>query len=99
MSTSKDDIRRWLKEAKQRGATHMLVVVDTFDHEDYPVDVLPSQDPETVYKSYNGKEMQRVMEAYNLSLDLESQLNEHRSHHLEKEKEEHKLDKVIRTMG
>jgi hypothetical protein len=39
MSTTKTDIAVWLKEGKQRGATHTMIVCDTFSYEDYPVHV------------------------------------------------------------
>ena len=37
MATTKEDLRQWYKEASRLKATHMIVVYDTFDHEDYPV--------------------------------------------------------------
>jgi hypothetical protein len=57
----------------------MLVVCDTFDHEDYPVFVNKDQQVRSVYDEYNDKNMQRVMEVYNLGLPLEPQLNEMRA--------------------
>ncbi len=61
----------------------MIVVCDTFDHEDYPVYVKPGEDVRKKYAEYDGPNMQRVMEVYALHLDLESQLNEHRAKHFE----------------
>ena len=83
MGTTQADIRRWLTEAKEEGATHLIVVCDTFDHEDYPVSVKPGDDVKAKFDEHNGKSMQRVMEVYALHLDWESQLNEHRSFHFE----------------
>lgn len=79
MSTSRDEIREWLARARKANATHMIVVCDTYDHEDYPIDVMPGQDVRQVYDQYNGPNMQRVMEIYNLSMDLEAQLLETRA--------------------
>jgi hypothetical protein len=79
MGTSRDDIRTWLKAALKKGATHVIVVCDTFDHEDYPVEVVSGQDVRKVYAEHNGPNMQRVMEVYNLSMDIEKQLLEHRA--------------------
>lgn len=79
MSTSRQEIRSWLVDAKALGMTHCIIVCDTYDHSDYPVYVKPGQDPHQIYRNYNGVDMQRVMEVYNLSMDLEKQLNEHRS--------------------
>jgi hypothetical protein len=84
MATTQDDIRRWLKDAKKEGATHLLVVCDTFDHGDYPVSVKPGEDPRKVAGKYaRGENMQRLMEVYALHLDWEAQLAEHRSFHYE----------------
>jgi len=79
MSTQKDDIRRWLERGKEEKATHLIVVCDTWDHEDYPVFVSPEENVYEVVNGYNGKDMQRVMEVYNLSMDWDEQLNQFRS--------------------
>ena len=83
MGTTQADIRGWLKHAKEGGATHMLVVCDTYDHADYPVDVMPGEDVKAAFAKHDGPNMQRVMEVYALHLDLESQLKEHRAYHIE----------------
>lgn len=81
--TTRDTIRSWLVDAKRVGATHVVVVCDTFDHGDYPVNVMPGSDVRDVFEKYNGHNMQRVMEVYALHLDIETQLNEHRAKHFE----------------
>ncbi len=80
--TTQDDIRQWLLRGKEEGATHVIVVCDTFDYDDYPVMVSPKQSVHEVMEEYNGKNMQKIMEVYNLSMDLEKQLNEGRSYNL-----------------
>jgi hypothetical protein len=62
MSTTHEDIARWLKEGKAKGATHLIVVCDTFDHDDYPVYVMPGENARAKEAEYNGKSMQRVHE-------------------------------------
>jgi len=79
MATTKQDIREWFERGVEQGATHLIVVCDTFNYEDYPVYVEKGQDAKKVYEAHNGPNMQRVMEVYNLSQDMEEQLNEHRS--------------------
>lgn len=74
MGTSVDTLRSWLNDAKKEGATHMIVVCDTYDHDDYPVTVMPGEDAREKADEYRGKSMQRVMEVYNLSIDFEEQL-------------------------
>jgi hypothetical protein len=78
MGTTREEIKEWLQRGKEQGATHLLVVCDTFDHEDYPVFVLPGENAKTVYEEYNGKNMQRVMEAYSYGKPLDEQLAAHR---------------------
>lgn len=81
MATTREDIRRWLQEAKKKGATHVIVVCDTFDYDDYPVYVMPAESVREKADEHNGKNMQKVMEVYSLKLDIEKQLGEHRSFH------------------
>lgn len=83
MSTTRQDIVRWLEQGRKEKATHVIVVCDTFSHEDYPVNVKRGGNVREKYREYNGKNMQRVMEVYALHLPLEPQLNEVRSFHFE----------------
>jgi len=54
----------------------LIVACDTFSFEDYPVYVMPGED---VRERCKLGEMQSIMEVYNLSMDLDKQLGEHRS--------------------
>lgn len=75
MPTTKDDIRAWIKQAPE-GATHMIVVTDTFDWEDYPKYVMPGQDIQKAVDSVNGPNMTKAMEVYNLAMDHEAQVTQ-----------------------
>jgi hypothetical protein len=79
MAANMSDIKQWFEEGVGEGATHMIVVCDTYDHEDYPVFVKEGEDVREKEKSYNHREMQRVMEVYNLRMDMGDQLNQHRA--------------------
>jgi hypothetical protein len=79
MATSKEDIRGWIERGKKEGATHMIVVCDTFDHSDYPVFVSLGENAREKAKANDGTNMQRVMEVYNLSMDIDAQMAEHRA--------------------
>ena len=68
-------ISEWFDKGKEQGHSHMLIVCDTFDYEDYPVYVGIDENVEKIYNQYNGPNMQRVMEVYKLSDDKEVQLN------------------------
>jgi len=77
--TTKNEIRGWFKEGVKEGATHMIVMCDTFDYEDYPVFVQKGEDVKAEVSKRSGKDMQKVMEVYNLSMDMEKQMGEYRS--------------------
>lgn len=73
-TTTKEDIRRWFESGKSQKATHMIIVCDTYDHEDYPVFVNEDQDVKEREAYYEHEHMQRVMEVYNLSMNMDEQL-------------------------
>jgi hypothetical protein len=74
MATTKSEIREWLKVAKNIKATHLIVVCDTFDWEDYPINVLPGENVKEVINKYSHMSLQQVIEVYSLSMDIEKQL-------------------------
>ena len=78
--TSKTDIRRWLREGRRHGATHVIVVCDKFSYEDYPVYIHPGTSVHDKIRQYN-QNMQRVMEVYSLRLPLDAQVDEPRAYH------------------
>ena len=41
MAATRKDIKTWFVEGKEKGATHMIIVCDSFSYEDYPVFVMP----------------------------------------------------------
>lgn len=73
MNTSVASIGAWFDRGVAEGATHMIVVCDSFDHEDYPVFVKPTEDVREVEKKYRAASMQRVMEVYSLTKDKAEQ--------------------------
>jgi len=81
MAATKDDIRRWLQYGLELkpSPTHMIVVCDTFDWEDYPVYVCAHEDVRTKHEQYNHSNMTKVMEVYSYALSFEEQLKESRS--------------------
>ena len=72
--TTKEDIRRWLENAKSHDCTHVIVVCDTFEYEDYPIFVHNKEDLQEQIKAHNNVNMQEIMEIYDLSTDIEKQL-------------------------
>lgn len=65
--TTAADIKRWFECGVEIGATHMIVVCDTYDWDDYPSYVKSGEDFWKAYDHYNGKNMQKIMEVYDLS--------------------------------
>lgn len=80
--TTRDEIAGWLARGQEEGATHMIVVCDTFDYDDYPVFVSTEEDVEKRVEYYRGASMQRVMEVYDLRKPLGPQLMEERAYNL-----------------
>ena len=75
MATTKKMIRKWLERYEDSGATHLVIVCDSFSYEDYPVPVMPGDKLEEV-EAEHSVNMQYVMEIYNFSMDMEEQLNQ-----------------------
>jgi hypothetical protein len=78
---TREMISEWFERGVQRGATHMLVVSDSFSYEYYPVYVEKGQDPHAIEGEINSESMQGVIEVYNLSLPKDPQLDEARARH------------------
>lgn len=78
---SKEVIKVWLGQAQKKSCTHLMVVCDDFDFNDYPVFITSGMDVTKEYEHRHSKNMQRVMEVYNLSMDIKEQLKEHRAIH------------------
>jgi len=82
MIATLNTIREWLNWAKEGRYTHLIVMCDEFDYSDYPVYISLEQNIEEEYEKWRKEPMQRVMEVYDLSLDIEAQLKETKALHL-----------------
>jgi hypothetical protein len=70
------EIKAWFHEGAQKTEnTHMIIVCDTFDYEDYPVYITETKDIHEQEAVWNAKSMQRVIEVYNLKKDMDEQLS------------------------
>ena len=79
MAATKQDISGWFDNGKSKGASHLLVVCDTFDYDDYPIYVENPVDFWVKYRLYDkATNMSKVMEVYDLNLAKDVQLNERR---------------------
>jgi hypothetical protein len=82
MAAQQIDIRGWANKGIRNEQRWMIVVCDSYDYEDYPVYAKNENEFWRQYEEHNGKNMQRIMEVYDLSLDIESQLKEKRAFHM-----------------
>ena len=73
MATTIEDLKKWFEEGKEKGATHMIVVCDTFDWSDYPVYVMPGEDVGVELTKRNGENMAKVMEVYSFKKTFDGQ--------------------------
>jgi dipeptidase len=76
MAASRADITEWFNRGVERGNSHMVIVCDTFDHDDYPV--YCDNADEARKKVADPGSMQRVMEVYHLRDPLDEQINKER---------------------
>lgn len=69
MTTTIADLKYWHETGVTQGKTHMIIVCDTFDWEDYPVYAESPKDCMEKYRQYGpgNTNMQKVMEVYDLS--------------------------------
>ena len=75
----KEKIISWIARGQKQCATHMIVVCDTYDWEEHPVYVMPSEDVHKKFDEFNGQNMQKVMEVYNLQKDIDKQISQCRA--------------------
>jgi hypothetical protein len=82
MSTKKEDLRKWFDEGVEKGAIFMIVCTDTYDHNDYPVYAKTAWEAWVQFQAHDGRDMQKVMEVYDLLMDREIQMIEFRAFHM-----------------
>jgi hypothetical protein len=78
MSATLQDIQQWLESAKKKGASHLIVALDTYDHSNYPVYVGHNENIEDEIERVESQNMQGIDEIYNMSMDIDEQLSETR---------------------
>lgn len=73
------DIKSAYEKGERQGASHMIVAWDSFDNLNYPIYVMPGEDP----RDRMPKNGDSVDECYRYSLGWESQSKEGRARHFE----------------
>ena len=82
MTATRNDVRRWLDEALERGSAFLIVAVDQFDYQNYPLHCVDAAECTLKYLGVSASSMQVVDEVYDMSLDIEEQLAEKQAWHL-----------------
>lgn len=82
MTTTQATTRSWLEEAQKSESSHLIVVYDAFDREDYPIPVPTVGEFYAQYDAVDGHNRQHIVEVYDLSGDIEAQLAERRAYSL-----------------
>lgn len=77
--TTAAEISQWFDNGKRDGYTHMIVVCDTFDHDDYPVYAHGKTFYEVYDRYASGQNMQKIMEVYDLITDKDAQMKQFRA--------------------
>lgn len=80
MGTTREEIRSWLESGIANKAEFMIVAADTFEYEDYPV-FCNREDVRKEYERLGEQSFTKVMEVYDMALDIDMQLSEHRAFH------------------
>lgn len=81
MAATKAEIAAWFQQGMHMGQAFMLVVCDGFTNEDYPVYAATEKELRHKADDLNGRNMQHVLESYDLKLDMQIQLAEVRAWH------------------
>ena len=77
MAATRGDISRWFDDGAKTAARYMLILCDTYDHDDYPVFCTSEELAKDRMK--NPGNMQKVMECYDLTADKDAQMNQRRA--------------------
>jgi gamma-glutamylcyclotransferase (GGCT)/AIG2-like uncharacterized protein YtfP len=85
MAATKQEIIGWIEKAQRAKASHLIVATDTYDYEDYPVEVQPTDNVHEEVLRISQSSMQKVTEVYSFTgrHDVALQLTEHRAYHLD----------------
>ncbi len=62
-----NSLSTWVIAGTAQNATHLIMVMDHFDYDTYPVYVLPTDNVLDVINKYRFKSMQRIVDVYELS--------------------------------
>ncbi len=73
-SEYKEKVTLWLRDAKRRGSTHLIIAFDTVKRNPFPVYVNADTSVQTKIKSFNDNNFVRAIEVYNLKMNIDTQV-------------------------
>jgi len=73
-SEYKEKVTTWLRTAKQRGASHMIVAFDGEKQNPFPVYINRDTSIQQKIKSFNDNDFVRAVEVYNMNMDIDTQV-------------------------
>jgi hypothetical protein len=79
-----NDISSWFNHGIAQQAVFMLVVCDTYDHEDYPVFASDDAEAMELINEYRADTWSQLMEVYDLRLDKAEQMSKTRAWNMPK---------------
>ena len=77
-------LARWFDAGVARGATHLFVIYDAWEMTDYPLYAKDEREARRLHRTYRSADWGadcRLMEVYDLQMDPDAQLAEHRAMH------------------
>ncbi|MCM1053016.1 MAG: HD domain-containing protein [Ruminococcus sp.] len=83
---TKNQIKEGLYYGKDKNYSHFIIYLDTFDYEYGFWYVKNDENVNSIICELNSRDMTKIVEVYNYSLDLEEQLAEVRAFHIEEPK-------------
>ena len=78
-ASNKEDIISMFMDGVKNKYKYMIIICDQFDYCDFPVFVHSKEMAVDKLKEFRHKSMTRVMEVYDLSQDMEKQINMRRA--------------------
>lgn len=77
--TSSREIKIWFESGVSYKQKYMIVATDTFDWSNYPIYTMSIEETKKEYEKIMNASMSKVMEIYDLSADMNEQLNQKRA--------------------
>ena len=78
-SEYKEKVTSWLRTARQRSATHMIIAFDTTKQNPFPVYIGRDTSVQQKIKSFNDNDFVRAVEVYNMKMDIDTQVQQGRA--------------------